>query len=88
MDHDAIHFRYTYDLLFYCLQLGYGSKGNKIHYSGPLLVPSGKADQILKDHDRQIQEAVRRARLDKARVRKMQVEGNQLSTNSLFVSGR
>ncbi|CAK9162571.1 unnamed protein product [Ilex paraguariensis] len=68
--------------------LGYGSKGNKLHYSGPLLVPSGKVDQMLKEHDRQIQEAARRARLDKAKVRTVQVEGNQLSTNSLFVSGR
>ncbi|GAB2277959.1 hypothetical protein Dimus_012657 [Dionaea muscipula] len=63
--------------------LGYGSKGNKIHYSGPLLVPSSNADEVLKDHDRQIQEAVRRARLDKAKaMRKMQVEGNQPSTTS------
>ncbi|KAL5802869.1 hypothetical protein ACOSQ4_031174 [Xanthoceras sorbifolium] len=68
--------------------LGYGSKGHKIHYSGPLIVPSGNMDQMLKDHDRQIQEAVRRARIDKAKVRKVQVEGNQISTNSLFVSGR
>lgn len=68
--------------------LGYGSKGNKIHYSGPLLVPSGKMDQVLKDHDRHIQEAVRRARLDKAKAKKIQVEGNKLSANSLFVSGR
>ncbi|KAG2681870.1 hypothetical protein I3760_11G163900 [Carya illinoinensis] len=68
--------------------LGYGSKGHKIHYSGPLLVPSSNMDQVLKDHDRQIQEAVRRARLDKAKVRKVQVEGNQISTNSFFVSGR
>ncbi|XP_059440886.1 probable serine/threonine-protein kinase At1g54610 [Corylus avellana] len=68
--------------------LGYGSKGHKIHYSGPLLVPSGNMDQVLKDHDRHIQEAVRRARLDKAKVRKLQLEGNQVSTNSLFVSGR
>lgn len=45
-------------------------------------------DQVLKDHDRQIQEAVRRARLDKAKVRKAHVEGNQISTNALFVSGR
>ncbi|KAJ6752062.1 hypothetical protein OIU85_002481 [Salix viminalis] len=44
--------------------LGYGSKGHKIHYSGPLVVPSGNMDQMMKDHDRQIQEAVRR----KARV--------------------
>ncbi|XVF04226.1 hypothetical protein REPUB_Repub05bG0064100 [Reevesia pubescens] len=68
--------------------LGYGSKGHKIHYSGPLLVPSGNMDQMLKDHDRQIQEAVRRARHDKAKLRKAQLEGNQISTNSLFVSGR
>ncbi|KAJ7981745.1 Kinase superfamily protein [Quillaja saponaria] len=68
--------------------VGYGSKGHKIHYSGPLLVPSGNMDQMLKDHDRHIQEAVRRARLDKAKARKLQAEGNQISTNSLFVSGR
>ncbi|VVB00376.1 unnamed protein product [Arabis nemorensis] len=54
--------------------LGYGSKGHKIHYSGPLVVPSGNMDQVLKDHDLHIQEAVRRARIDKARVRKLQAE--------------
>ncbi|XP_052207383.1 probable serine/threonine-protein kinase At1g54610 [Diospyros lotus] len=69
------------------LLFGSGSKGNKIHYSGPL-VPSGKVDQMLKDHDRHVQEAVRRARLDKARARKGQMEETQFSTNSLFVSGR
>ena len=69
-------------------QLGYSSRGNKIHYSGPLLVPSGKVDQMLKDHDRQVQEAVRRARLDKAKLRKAQAEANPLSTNSVFVTGR
>ena len=66
------------------LQLGYGSKGHKIHYSGPLVVPSGNMDQVLKDHDRHIQEAVRRARIDKARVRKHQAEeasSQQVSTN-------
>lgn len=69
-------------------QLGYGSKGNNIHYSGPLLAPAGKVDQMLKDHDRHIQEAARRARLDKAKLRRVEAEGNQLSTNSLFISGR
>lgn len=64
------------------LQVGYGSKGYKIHYSGPLLVPSNNMDQMLKDHDRQIQEAVRRARLDKAKMKRLQAD------NSLFVSGR
>ncbi|KAL5997655.1 hypothetical protein ACLOJK_008585 [Asimina triloba] len=57
------------------ISLGYGPKGNKIHYSGPLLRPSGNVDQMLKDHDRHVQEAVRRARLDKARMRKLQPEG-------------
>lgn len=70
------------------LQLGYGSKGHKIHYSGPLLAQAGNMDQMLKDHDRQIQEAVRRARLDKAKVRKIQGDGNPISANSLFISGR
>ncbi|KAK6934260.1 Protein kinase domain [Dillenia turbinata] len=68
--------------------LGYGSKGYKIHYSGPLIVPSGNMDQMLKDHDRQIQEAVRRARLDKAKLRKAQHEGNQIAANTFLVSGR
>lgn len=40
---------------------------------------------MLKDQDRHIQEAVRRARLDKAKARKAQ---GQLSATSLFVSGR
>lgn len=70
------------------VQLGYGSKGNHIHYSGPLLAPAGKVDQMLKEHDRHIQEAARRARLDKAKLRRVQDEGNQISTNSLFISGR
>ncbi|KAK4779384.1 hypothetical protein SAY86_006912 [Trapa natans] len=65
--------------------LGYGSMGHKIHYSGPLIVPSGNMDQMLKDQDRHIQETVRRARLDKAKARKAQT---QLSATSLFVSGR
>ncbi|KAH9609209.1 hypothetical protein KSS87_002245 [Heliosperma pusillum] len=68
--------------------LGYGSKGNKIHYSGPLIVPSGNTDQMMKEHDRHIQDAVRRARIDKARIRKMQGELNQVPATSLFVSGR
>ncbi|KAG6576997.1 putative serine/threonine-protein kinase, partial [Cucurbita argyrosperma subsp. sororia] len=67
--------------------VGYGSNGHKIHYSGPLLVPSSNMDQMFKDHDRHIQEAVRRARLDKAKARKIQADGKQMSANSLFVSG-
>lgn len=57
--------------------LGYEAAGNKIHYSGPLIRPSGNVDQMLKDHDRQIQEVFRRSRRDKSKGRKNQGEGNQ-----------
>ncbi|XP_008791720.2 probable serine/threonine-protein kinase At1g54610 [Phoenix dactylifera] len=60
------------------IQQSCGTKGTKIHYSGPLLRPSGNVDQMLKDHDRQIQEVFRRARLDKSKVRKVQGNGNQI----------
>uniref|UniRef100_A0A1D1XQR9 [RNA-polymerase]-subunit kinase n=1 Tax=Anthurium amnicola TaxID=1678845 RepID=A0A1D1XQR9_9ARAE len=76
--------------------LGYVTKNNKIHYSGPLLRPSGKGnfDQMLKDHDRQIQEVFRRARFDKSKARKVQVEGKQAGSKPyeqgvpMFPSGR
>ncbi|XP_056693217.1 probable serine/threonine-protein kinase At1g54610 isoform X2 [Spinacia oleracea] len=38
---------------------------DRIHLSGPLLRPSKDLDQMLKEHDRRIQEAARRARHDK-----------------------
>ncbi|KAG8066864.1 hypothetical protein GUJ93_ZPchr0004g40236 [Zizania palustris] len=48
-----------------------GSK-NRIHYShsGPLMPHGGNMEEILKDHERQIQQAVRRARMGKARGRR------------------
>ncbi|KAJ8426391.1 hypothetical protein Cgig2_010934 [Carnegiea gigantea] len=67
--------------------IGCESKGKKIHYSGPLVVPSGNVDQILKDHDHQVQEAVRRARIDEARLRKMQAERSQPSTTLVSDTG-
>ncbi|XP_009588480.1 probable serine/threonine-protein kinase At1g54610 isoform X2 [Nicotiana tomentosiformis] len=53
----------------------HGYDGNKIYFSGSLLVQSSKVDQMLKDHDRQIQEAARRARLEKARAGQAQARG-------------
>ncbi|KAL5226981.1 hypothetical protein ABZP36_015246 [Zizania latifolia] len=50
--------------------IGYGSKGNRIHHSGPLNCPSGNVDQMLKDNDRQIQEVFRRTRVEKSRARR------------------
>lgn len=41
-----------------------------MHYSGPLLPPGGNLEDMLKEHERQIQHAVRKARLDKARTNK------------------
>ncbi|PON74527.1 GPCR kinase [Parasponia andersonii] len=45
-------------------------KKNRIHYSGPLVPPGGNLEDMLKEHERQIQQAVRKARLDKARTNK------------------
>lgn len=41
-------------------------KKNRIHYSGPLMPPGGNMEDILKEHERQIQHAVRKARLEKS----------------------
>ncbi|CAN4104968.1 unnamed protein product [Withania somnifera] len=65
---------------------GHGHKGNTIHFSGPLLVQPNKVDQMLKEHDRRIQEAARRARLEKARAGKGQAQGMQRTTNSIYVT--
>ncbi|RVW64953.1 putative serine/threonine-protein kinase [Vitis vinifera] len=44
---------------------GYVPKKNRMHYSGPLMPSGGNIEEMLKDHERQIQEAVRKARIDK-----------------------
>uniref|UniRef100_A0A5B7AEY7 Protein kinase domain-containing protein n=1 Tax=Davidia involucrata TaxID=16924 RepID=A0A5B7AEY7_DAVIN len=48
----------------------YGLKNNRIHYSGPLLPPGGNLDEMLKEHEKRIQQAVSKARLDKTKVKK------------------
>ncbi|CAN0928147.1 Probable serine/threonine-protein kinase At1g09600 [Linum grandiflorum] len=35
---------------------------NRINYSGPLMPPGGNMEELLKEHERQIQQAVRKAR--------------------------
>ncbi|KAL6642375.1 hypothetical protein ACP70R_020556 [Stipagrostis hirtigluma subsp. patula] len=45
--------------------LDHGKKYRRIHYSGPLMPPGGNIEDMLKEHERQIQEAVRKARLSK-----------------------
>ncbi|XVF63388.1 hypothetical protein PTKIN_Ptkin09bG0083500 [Pterospermum kingtungense] len=44
---------------------GYVPKKTRIHCSGPLMPPGGNIDDILKEHERQIQQAVRKARIEK-----------------------
>jgi hypothetical protein len=48
----------------------YVRKKNRMHCSGPLMPPGGNIEDILKDHERQIQEAVRKSRLEKSATRK------------------
>lgn len=43
-------------------------KKSRIHYSGPLVPHGGNMEEMLKEHERQIQEAVRKARLDKTKT--------------------
>ncbi|XVE67500.1 hypothetical protein DITRI_Ditri08aG0166100 [Diplodiscus trichospermus] len=45
--------------------VGYVPKKSRIHYSGPLIVSGGNLVEMLKDHERQIQNAVRKTRVDK-----------------------
>jgi len=67
----------TIATLFFLLKIDVGtlfqggreSMGNKIYLSGPLMVSSSNMDQMLKEHDRKIQEFSRRARIDKSRAR-------------------
>ncbi|KAL9382382.1 hypothetical protein Peur_025417 [Populus x canadensis] len=45
---------------------GFVPRKTRIHYSGPLMPPGGNMEEILKEHERQIQQAVRKARLEKS----------------------
>lgn len=71
-------------LIARCVQ-GYGAKKNRIHYSGPLMPPGGNLDEMLKEHERQIQAAVRKARLDRGRAKN---HGETGLSESLLFSGR
>ncbi|KAJ7946554.1 Serine/threonine protein kinase [Quillaja saponaria] len=62
--------------------MGYVPKNRRIHYSGPLIPPGGNMEEMLKQHERQIQNAVRKARLDKAKTNKTYSENGQ--TESLL----
>ncbi|KAL9451764.1 hypothetical protein AB3S75_013351 [Citrus x aurantiifolia] len=63
----------------------YASKKTRMHYSGPILPPGGNLEEMLKEHERQIQQAVRRARGDKTKAQK---NGESGQTQSLLHYGR
>ncbi|KAM4133879.1 hypothetical protein ACJW30_01G365600 [Castanea mollissima] len=64
---------------------GYNANKNRIQYSGPLMPLGGNLDEMLKEHERQIQQAVRKARLDKTKSKKTSSENGQ--TESLLYAG-
>lgn len=53
-----------------------------MHYSGPLIPPGGSVEEMLKEHEKQIQIAVRKARVDKNKGRKGAAANGQ--TDSLL----
>ncbi|KAK1300948.1 putative serine/threonine-protein kinase [Acorus calamus] len=57
--------------------MGYGVKKNRIHYSGPLMPVGGNIEEMLKEHEKHIQAAVRKAHLDKAKTKKNYGENGQ-----------
>jgi hypothetical protein len=50
-----------------CFQV-FGAKNKRIHYSGPLMPPGGNMEDMLREHERQIQDAVRKARVEKEKT--------------------
>ncbi|XP_047948411.1 probable serine/threonine-protein kinase At1g54610 [Salvia hispanica] len=66
---------------------GHG-KERKIHFSGPLLAPSNNIEQVLKEHDRRIQEAARRLRHEKTRAGRVRPHETQTSSKQTHVSNQ
>ncbi|KAM3324382.1 hypothetical protein P3S67_005533 [Capsicum chacoense] len=59
------------------LALGYIPKKNRIRYSGPLMPPSGNIDEMLKEHEKQIQQAVRKAPLERNKIKNKHMHNGQ-----------
>ncbi|KAF9670536.1 hypothetical protein SADUNF_Sadunf13G0079300 [Salix dunnii] len=62
----------------------YVPRKTRIHYSGPLMPPGGNMEEILREHDRQIQQAVRKARLEKSGTKDNLDGYGQLHNNSRY----
>ncbi|KAL8031479.1 hypothetical protein ABFX02_13G027900 [Erythranthe guttata] len=68
----------------------HSQKERTIHFSGPLIAPSNNIEQVLKEHERRIQEAARRIRHDKTRGggRVRPQELHHFSANQLYLSNQ
>ncbi|XP_031124397.1 probable serine/threonine-protein kinase At1g09600 [Ipomoea triloba] len=65
--------------------MGFGTKNPRMHYSGPLFPPGGSIEEILKDHEKQIQHAVRKAHhLNNAKMKKAYHNDHGGQTTSLL----
>lgn len=72
-----------YLTLFLCQ--GYGSKKNRIHYSGLLVPPGGDIEEMLKEHEKQIQQAVRKAQVDRTKRKNL---GEKSQFEALLFPGK
>ncbi|RDX88731.1 putative serine/threonine-protein kinase, partial [Mucuna pruriens] len=61
---------------------GYANKNGGMHHSGPLMAPEDSLEEMLKEHQRQIQRAVHKARLGNDKTKKVDSENGL--TESLF----
>ncbi|XP_038882522.1 probable serine/threonine-protein kinase At1g09600 isoform X2 [Benincasa hispida] len=50
----------------------------RIHYSGPLMPPGGNLEEMLKEHEKQIQHVVCKSRIDKAKTKKTYDDRGQM----------
>lgn len=66
----------------------YSPKKGRIHYSGPLLPSGDNLDEMLKEHERQIQNAVRKARLDKVKTKREYADHGQTESLLYWANGR
>lgn len=57
--------------------MGYVPRKSRINYSGPLLAAGGNIEEMLKEHERQIQNAVRKAILDKTKKKNGYTQNGQ-----------
>lgn len=66
----------------------YSPKKSRIHYSGPLLPSGDNLDEMLKEHERQIQNAVRKARLEKVKTKREYADHGQTESLLYWANGR